>query len=473
MISPVWLKRHPNIAFCSDKSFFLKDFSHAAFNFPLLDPVKSIMMPAMALSTKPYKGTRDFYPEDMKLQKWMFQKLRSASESFGYQEYDGPMLESFDLYAAKTGDEIVENQLYWFLDRGERKVAMRPEMTPTMARMVAGQLNELPKPIRWYSLPNLWRYERPKRGRLREHWQLNVDLLGGNDKLADFEILQVAYNIIKSFGGEDKIKVQINNRRLINYFFQEILKLNASSALKASKAIDARAKIGEEKYLTWMQEIGVTEAHQKQIEEFFTSDFDTIKNLYPCQGTEELENLFESLKPLNKNNAFVYDPKIMRGLDYYTGTVFEVYDTSPENNRSMFGGGRYDNLIGLFGKSKLSGIGFGMGDVTLRNFLENHKLIPELPYNVDAFVTLLDYKYHDRVLEISESLRSKNLKVSTALTTDKLAQQMKQANKLGAHFAIILGADEFNSNKISLKNLKTGEQKTLSLDDTLAEIKNC
>lgn len=425
----------------------------------------------MTLSTQPYKGTRDFYPKDMRLQKWMFQQLRKVVEGYGYLEYEGPMLESFELYAAKTGEEIVENQLYWFEDRGKRKVALRPEMTPTMARMVAGQLQELPKPIRWYSLPNLWRYERPQRGRLREHWQLNVDLLGGDKAWADLEILKMSYDIMKSFRGDSFVKVHINNRKLINHFFQSILGLSSEEALKVSKAVDARAKIGEEKYQTWLNEMNISPQQQTQIEQFFNSHIEEVQKLYPCEGTDELTELFNRLKPINTQNTFFFDPKIMRGLDYYTGTVFEVYDTSPDNNRSMFGGGRYDNLVGLFGKQELSGIGFGMGDVTLKNFLEIHHLLPQWNALIDVFVAVTDAHYMDYANQVSERMRQQNLHVATSLTAGKLQPQLKQAHKNEALFAVIIGDEEFQNQNLSVKNLSTGEQTTNTIEEACHHIK--
>ena len=203
----------------------------------------------MYLSTQPYKGTRDFYPDDMRIQTWMFDKMSKIVETYGYQQYGGPMLEPFELYAAKTGEEICANQqLYWLMDRGDRKLAVRPEMTPTLARMVAAKVHELPKPIRWFSIPNLWRYERPQRGRLREHWQLNVDVLGGEPLYADAEILSLSLDLVRSFGGEKHVMIRVNNRRLMDHFFISILGLTPEAALKTTKAIDARNKIGEETY---------------------------------------------------------------------------------------------------------------------------------------------------------------------------------------------------------------------------------
>ena len=315
----------------------------------------------MALSTQPYKGTRDFYPEDMRFRRWMFGQMRKVIEGFGYQEYDGPMLEPFDLYAAKTGEEIVNQQLYWMMDRGERKLAVRPEMTPTLARMVAGKIHELPKPVRWFSIPNLWRYERPQRGRLREHWQLNVDVLGGDPLQADAEILTVAMEMMRAFGGEEFVTIRVNNRRLMDQFFAQTLSLTAEKALATTKAIDARNKIGEEAYAKWLGELGISDSQRGEMEEFFQAPFEKTAQKLPGQGTEELKRLFDMLSESGMGKKVVFDPTVLRGLDYYTGTVFEMYDISPENRRAMFGGGRYDNLVGLFGKDKLPGRGLRHG----------------------------------------------------------------------------------------------------------------
>ena len=402
----------------------------------------------------------------MRIDTWMYDKMKEVVKSHCYEEYNGPMLESFELYAAKTGEEIVNQQLYTLEDKSNRKLAVRPEMTPTMARMVAGQVLELPKPVRWFSFPNLWRYERPQRGRLREHWQLNVDLLGGEPLYADYEILNIAYKLIDNFGGKDKIKIHVNNRKLINHFFTEILGLTAEQALKASKAVDAKAKIPEEVYKTQLQEAGVPEEQFEKLEAFFNSDLETMKSNYPCEGVNELTELFELFKNTDVEEQLVFDAKIMRGLDYYTGTVFEIYDISPENNRAMFGGGRYDNLVGLFGKQQLSGVGFGMGDVTLRQFLETHNLLPDDLHDfVDVFITLPENKFFKASVQITESLQKLGLKVFTPLQKAKFANQLKLANKINAHWAIIFGDTEFNNNQVVVKNLKSGEQKTLDLNN--------
>ena len=277
------------------------------------------------LSTQPYKGSRDFFPEDQKIQTWIFQKLAETVQSFGYLGYDGPMLEPFELYAAKTGEEVVNQQLYHFVDRGDRKVAIRPEMTPTLARMVASKVQELAKPVRWFSIPNLWRYERPQKGRLREHWQLNVDILGGDSLLADAEVVEVVLAIFAGFGGSDKLQIRVNNRRLMDHFFHNVLGLDEKASYRLAKLIDAKAKLPTEKFAAGLAEVGVKDP--ARIDDFFAMDLATLAKKHPCTGVEELTRLFDYMN----SPAVVFDASIMRGMDYYTGTVFEAYDISPEN----------------------------------------------------------------------------------------------------------------------------------------------
>lgn len=421
------------------------------------------------LSTQPYKGTRDFYPEDMKIRSWIFSRMREVCTSFGYQEYDGPMLEPFELYAAKSGEEIVNQQLYSMIDRGDRKIAVRPEMTPTMARMVAGMVHELPKPVRWFSIPNLWRYERPQRGRLREHWQLNVDVLGGDPLLADAELLSLAFSIMKKFGGEKHVSIRVNNRRLMDQFFQAKLGFSPETTLKVIKLVDARAKIGEEKYAAGLAEIGVSKAHSVELETFFKSSLEKLAKELPGQGTDELVKLFALLKESGQDNV-IFDPMIMRGLDYYTGTVFEMFDTSPENRRAMFGGGRYDNLVGLFGKDKLSGVGFGMGDVTLRDFLETHSLLPKMETSVDVFVSLPKEEFRGRAESIARTLREEGLKTITPLEVAGFGVQLKQAVKHQARFAVLFGDAEYADGKVIVKNLEKNAQEVVPFDAVMAAV---
>jgi len=414
------------------------------------------------MSTQPYKGTRDFYPVDCAIQDWMFGKLRQVVRGYGYQEYDGPMLEPFDLYAAKSGEELVNQQLYWMIDRGERKLAVRPEMTPTLARMVAGKIHELPRPIRWFSIPNLWRYERPQRGRLREHWQLNVDVLGGDPLLADAEVLMLALDAMAAFGGESKVQVRVNNRRLMDHFFGTVLGLSAEVALATTKALDSRAKIGEEAYAKWLSDLGISSETSGRMERFFQMSLADVEREIPCTGTEELSSLFKLLAESGRSAQVVFDPTVLRGMDYYTGTVFEIYDTSPENRRALFGGGRYDNLVGMFGNNKLSGIGFGMGDVGLRNFLETHGLLRMPSVAPEVFVSLPRRELRSIAEGIARELRGAGLRVITPLEAGGFGAQLKLATKHGARLAVLLGDSEVERGAVVLKDLSQGSQLEVS-----------
>ena len=415
----------------------------------------------MAISTEPYKGTRDFYPKDMQFRQWMFSKLTQTVKTYGYLEYMGPMLESFELYAAKTGEEIVNQQLYSMMDRGDRKIAVRPEMTPTMARMVAGKINELARPIRLFSIPNLWRYERPQRGRLREHWQLNVDVLGGEPLYADAEVLSLAVAIIRAFGGESHMCVRVNHRALMDVFFSQKMGLTGEQAQKVVKAIDAKAKIEESKFNAWLLDAGVQENQIPELHRFFNSDLKTLASEMPCDGVNHLVKLFEML---GSETQIVFDPTIMRGMDYYTGTVFEIYDMSPENRRAMFGGGRYDNLMGIFGKEALSGVGFGMGDVSLQHFIETHGLAPKFESEIDVMVTLPKLECYELAEKLARELRTENLKVITPLAVGGFGAQLKLANRHEAKFVILFGDDELARGEVMVKNLKTGTQINLKIE---------
>jgi histidyl-tRNA synthetase len=425
----------------------------------------------MAISTEPYKGTRDFYPKDMQFRNWMFGKLSGTARSFGYLEYGGPMIESFDLYAAKSGEELVNQQLYHFVDRGDRKVAVRPEMTPTLARIVAARINELPRPIRLFSIPNLWRYERPQKGRLREHWQLNVDVLGGDALLAETELLTLAVELMRAFGGGDKVEVRVNHRKLMDAFFRDKLGLTPEQALRVVKAIDAKDKVDEAKFLGWLQEAGVRADQIETLKRFFASSLEAIASEMPCEGATHLASLFQALRESGVADRVVFDPTIMRGLDYYTGTVFEIYDVSPENRRAMFGGGRYDNLVGMFGgKETLSGVGFGMGDVSLQNFLEVHGLVPEFDSEIDVFVSLPKPELRALSEKLARQMRVAGLNVMTPLQVSGFGAQLKVANKHEAKVAVLFGDSELEKGEVILKVLATGEQIQVAIDGVVEKV---
>lgn len=396
----------------------------------------------------------------------MFSVIRSVGSLQGFQEYDGPLLEPFELYAAKSGSELVNDQLYWFVDRGERKVAIRPEMTPTLARLVAGKIQELPKPIRWLSIPNVWRYERPQKGRLREHWQANVDILGGDPIFADAEILGLLRAVFQKFDVLSGVSIRINNRKLMDYMFSEVFKIPPDSRVAVSRLIDARAKLKPGAFEEGLQKAGINSQTQEAIKQFFEMSLDEVSKKYPCLGTEELSALFRCLESYDPSGVvFVFDPAIMRGLDYYTGTVFEAFDISGENPRALCGGGRYDNLVGLFCNQKLSGVGFGLGDVTLRDFLTTQNKIPSLGSFVDVFVGMHKPEDFGLTFDLSQKIRNSGLRTVNALEPEGFGAQIKAAIKLGARFVVLLGENEVKSGKVLVKELSQNSQQEICIAD--------
>ncbi len=419
------------------------------------------MSKAEKLSVNSYRGTRDFYPGDMRIRNWIFNTMRNAAESFGYEEYDGPMLESFDLYAAKSGEELVNEQLYHFMDRGDRHVAIRPEMTPTVARMVAARLNELPRPIRWFSFPNLWRYEKPQRGRLREHWQFNVDILGEDSIAADREIVEVAIQVMLQLGANPgDFRIHLSNRRMLTYFLEHVLMLPVNTWVTVCRNIDRKGKISAEAFIDMMTKIGLSAAQIDDLEEYLTLSEKTVDRHPASQspGFLELQQLWDGLAASGLEHMCTIDLSIVRGLDYYTGTVFEMYDLATENRRALFGGGRYDNLIGLFTKERVSGVGFGMGDVTVRDFLETHSLLPKLPPPVQVHVAMFDAGMREEAVSMAATLRRAGIKTTLQLEPVKLGKQLKWADSQGIPIVVLQGSDEKLRGEIQVKNMVTHEQ---------------
>lgn len=431
----------------------------------------------MALPTQPYKGARDFYPEDKRLQKYMFKTMRKVVETFGYEEYDAPILEPTDLYASKTSDEIVNEQTYTFTDRGDRSVTIRTEMTPSVSRMVAAKRQELPYPLRWYSIPNLWRYERPQRGRLREFWQLNVDMFGVGGVEADHEIIQVADAIMQGFKAKrDMYTIKINSRMLMDTVFNDYLKLNQTQSHTMAQLIDRMHKMEYGAFSAHVDSI--FQPHQRENGETeMLLNFLKVKDLNDLPGelrthpsVIELQVLFDLLSKSGVTN-FEFDPTIMRGFLYYTDIVFEVVDTDPENNRSMFGGGRYDGLVAAFGVEPVPTIGFGMGDVTLENFLKSHKLLPPLLPETDAYVILIGDVY-EQAQPILKEFRKQDVRLAVDMTGRKPDKQIKTAVKKGIHYALFIGEKEIADQQYVLKNLISGKDERHGVERTVSIIKD-
>jgi histidyl-tRNA synthetase len=426
----------------------------------------------MSLSTQPYKGARDFYPPEKRLQKYLFGVMRKVVESYGYEEYDAPIIEPIEIYQAKSGSELVNDQTYTFEDRGGRKVTLRPEMTPTVSRMVAGQRQELAYPLRWYSIPNLWRYERPQRGRLREHWQLNVDIFGVAGLEADAEIIQVANKLLLSYQATpDMFAVRVNSRKLVEYILKDYCQLDAETVTKCVHLIDKKSKIEPSEFFGLLEEIVGSEKTPKLLEVLGANNIDTLPDeLQKHDSINEIRELLKALQANNINNA-VFDVTLMRGFDYYTDIVFEVFDKDPGNPRAMFGGGRYDGLVGLFGAEPVASVGFGMGDVTLHDFLETHGLLPSLTAETDVYVALIN-DVDGKSQPTIDYLREQGLNVAVDFSNRSLDAQIKSALKKGINFVLFIGDAEISSGLFTLKNLDTREETKVSLADIVSTVKN-
>jgi len=430
---------------------------------------------ARKISTEPYKGVRDFYPEDMAIQNYIFSIMKKISESFGYSEYNASVLENADLYRAKSGEEIVNEQTYTFKDKGDRDVSLRPEMTPTVARMIAAKTRELPLPLRWYSIPNLFRYEKPQKGRLREHWQLNVDIFGVKSIDAEVELLQMASSIMRAFGVKDSnFEIRINNRKIINYILNELFQLSEESAHKVSRLLDKKEKVEAKDF-----EEGLRENLQDKTKEFLTlmnsKNFDEFvfglpKSAQAHEGILEIKEVTEKLEKLGVTNV-VFTQTLMRGFDYYTGLVFEVFDTKPENRRSVFGGGRYDDLMDIFDREKVPAVGFGMGDVVIKDMLETYGLLPMTKSPADLYVCVANKDARGYAEDLAQKLREKGLRVTIDLTNKKIGDQIKCADKNKIKKIVCIGQDEVKTGKIKVKNLLSGEEKEAT-EDTIIDLVN-
>ena len=424
----------------------------------------------MTLSSQPYKGTRDYFPEDKRTQNYIFNTWRAVVESFGYEEYGAPILEPLEIYAAKSGQELVNDQTYVFTDRGGRNVAIRPEMTPTISRMVAARRQELAYPARLYSIANFMRYERPQRGREREFWQLNVDIFGVDQAAADVEIITMADTILKKLGGKDgDYTIRINNRRFISYMMVQYLGLDEIQSQQMTKLFDRRTKITEQDFAEQAALIfgdeRLSDDRFQQITQLVTAtSIDQLPDeLQESAALEDLRTVFEGLAEAGVTAA-VFDASLMRGLDYYTGTVFEVFDTHPDNNRSLFGGGRYDGLVGLFGAEPISAVGMAPGNTMIENFLAVRSLIPEQKSLTDLCIVVIDDAL-DAANTLASKLRKAGINVEVDMTPRKIDKKIKTASKKHIEFVLFVGVND--ADIFSLKNLMTEEEQKLSVADII------
>lgn len=399
------------------------------------------------------RGTRDFYPEDMAVRSWLLNKIRKVSEQYGYQEYEAPFLEKLELYAAKSGEELVNKQSYVFEDRDGERITLRPELTPSLARMVAQRQKQLTFPARWWMFGPFWRHERPQKGRTREFFQWNIDMLGATTPECDAEMISIAVMLLKEVGlTPDKVVVAVNSRRLMN---DELLGLGIEPEMHkvVFRVIDRRDKLSPQEWRDYALSEGLTE---EQIEGILR--IQTDKNLW--QKSEELRRVFTVLERMGLKDYVTFDPEVIRGLDYYTGVVFEAYARS--GGRALLGGGHYDNLISAVGGDLLPAVGFAMGDVMITTVLRENGLLPDLNRApADFLVTVFDDESLVDAFALSAEMRNAGLKVAVYPEAAKLQKQLKYADRIGVRYALIAGPDERAAGQVTVKDLQSGTQETI------------
>lgn len=420
------------------------------------------------LPTAPYRGTRDFLPPEMSVRTQVFGHLYEVLERYGFLRYDGPILESAEIYEAKSGQEIADQQLYTLTDRGGRRLALRPEMTPSVARMIAGNAGSLQFPVRWYSHPNCHRYERPQRGRVREHWQINADIFGSESANCEIEIFELIHDLLGDLGAsEDMFVVRANDRTLLSSALTDLVGVTEEQLPQVFSLVDRWEKYDRDKLAETAAEIGLSEKRFDTLAETLGAGAALLDEL-PA-AVKERSNLVRVLES-SAASLVRFDPLIVRGLAYYTSTVFEVFDTSPENNRALFGGGRYADLAGLFTAQQIPGIGFGMGDVTLMDFMGTHGLLPAPRSEVDVVVIPVVAELADAARTVATKLRRAGLRTSTPIELRKLGKELARADKAGARAVVIVGQEDWDAGNVTVRSLATREQQPVAVDAAPAAV---
>ena len=419
------------------------------------------------------KGFRDFFPEEMAERNHLFETWRRVATRFGFVEYDGPPLELLELYMKKSGDEIVE-QLYHFEDKGGRHIALRPEMTPTLARMMAARVTTLPKPIKWFSIPQLFRYERNQRGRLREHFQLNVDIIGAPGVVADAELLAVALSVQLELGlRRDDVVARVNDRRVVAGALG-VLGVTDDKIADVYAALDKFRKISSpETFTALLQDAGVPADSIQELTRLCDGSATVFDWFEPHLGEVD-EATRNALSDLEKYLGLMHekgladlaevDFSIVRGLAYYTGIVFELYDRKGKE-RAICGGGRYDDLIASLGGPDMPALGFGMGDVVLSLILRDRGLMPEAPARADVVVIPVGDELARAAREVTEELRRADVRAETPYAPAGVSKDLKAANQHRIPYAVIVGPDEWEAREVNLKDLKAGEQERVALSE--------
>jgi len=420
------------------------------------------------IDLQPVKGTRDFFPDEMRMRNWLFQVWRSVSEQAGFEEYDTCVLEHEELYIRKAGDEI-SKQLYSFEDKGGRRLSLRPEMTPSLARLVLQRTKSLLFPIKWFSMPQCFRYERMTKGRRREHFQWNADIIGQPDMVAEAEILMLLISACESMGLSAKdIRVFINDRRILNAILSQ---LNVTEKLHSAILVimDKRDKVSPESLGTMLKDVGMTSSQVQHLNEYLTkTNLQELKEeLQHTEGIDELQHLLQLMDTAGYSDYLQFDISIVRGLSYYTGAVFEI--NSPEKqHRAICGGGRYDSLLSTYGGKSVPAVGFGFGDVVVLDVLRELERFPELTRTLDYTIIPFDNEQVGIALKIANELRSKGAIVDCNFSMKKMKKSLHEANESGAKFAILLFPEELKQEKVVIRDMQLREQNPINITDLIS-----
>ena len=420
------------------------------------------------IDLQPVKGTRDFFPDEMRLRNWLFEVWRNVSVQAGFEEYDTCVLEHEELYIRKAGDEI-SKQLYSFEDKGVRRLSLRPEMTPSLARLVLQQKKSLSFPIKWFSMPQCFRYERMTKGRRREHFQWNADIIGQADIVAEAEILMLLISACELMGLSAKeICVFINDRRILNSILNQI-SVPQEMHSEVLVIMDKRDKISIEALSKLLQDIGMSTTQVDQLNEYLLKSdlIELKKDLNDTQGIDELQNLMEMMEKAGFSDYLQFDISIVRGLSYYTGAVFEV-NSPAKQHRAICGGGRYDSLLSTYGGEIVPAVGFGFGDVVVLDVLKDLERFPELPRKLDYTIIPFATEQVGTALNIAAILRQQGSTVDCNFSMKKMKKTLQQAGESGAAKAILLFPDELSENKVVIRDLRLHEQNPIKITDLLS-----
>lgn len=425
------------------------------------------------ISNSEIKGASDWLPEEFALRKYIFDCWRRVCKRYGFEEYLTPLLERAEIYKAKSGEDVGGKELLVFKDLGDRELAIRPEMTPSVVRMVSKNFKSEAKPLKYFSIANFFRNEKPQRGRNREFWQLNCDIFGSDSLMSDLEMIELAIDILLEFNPpKNSFVLKINNRQLLDEFLNYI-ELEEKNKIQVLRILDKKDKLSEKDFEKSLIDLNLTEKQIKEINTFLMGEKSDIF-LELINGSEKLQTVYNNLISFIKNlvndgygDFIVFDPSIIRGFDYYNGIVFEVFDLNPKNNRAIFGGGRYDGLAKIFAEENFPALGFAPGDETTKLFLESWGLLENIKNSINQnlyYLPIIDISLLKETKDLAKKLRKEGKDVLISYDEIKIAKAFKFAQKKKIKNVIIFGSQEKENSCYKLKNLESGLEEIIKIN---------